>query len=160
VFPRFRITENTPYKPIYACRGHSIRHRHGRGILKSAAHSTARTRTAAPELSEPARNEANKAAMKIIGQLSGSADNPSVQGEQLWTPNAVKQLHTLAAASLAGSEVITDGRLCGDHRGTDSTRSHLGLLGQASGTTDCVRTDWAAGNGLGDSNVITKQWRR
>ena len=30
---------------------------------------------------------------------------------------AVKQLHVLAAASLAGFEVITDGRFCGDHRG-------------------------------------------
>ena len=30
---------------------------------------------------------------------------------------AVKQLHVLAAASMAGFEVITDGRFCGDHRG-------------------------------------------
>jgi hypothetical protein len=34
---------------------------------------------------------------------------------------AVKQLHVLAAASLAGFEVITDGRFCGDHRGFPST---------------------------------------
>jgi hypothetical protein len=36
---------------------------------------------------------------------------------------AVKQLHVLAAASLAGFEVITDGRFCGDHRGVPVRRT-------------------------------------
>ncbi len=48
--------------------------------------------------------------------------------------NAVKQLHVLAAASLAGFEVITDGRFCGDHRGTanrwGSERGYCVVMGQ------------------------------